>query len=191
MKYARIEDGYVLEVIDFDPAGKFHPAIIWQEVPDDVVAGATTEDGVNFTPPPDMPELEQPVEPDLETVREQRAKAARDAADAFMDFLTAKYSKYEKDSWPKQEAQAVELTSDANASAPFVRRMAARRGIDVDVLRQKIMNNVAVADFVASDILGQQQAYEDQIRAAETIEEAYAIQFEYEVPELPGEGGNG
>ncbi len=127
----------------------------------------------------------------LKKVKEEKAKAARDAADAFLDALNTKYSKYEEKSWPKQEAQATELTADPNAAAPFVRRMAARRGIDIEVLRQKIMDNVAAADFVASDILGQQQAYEDQIRAAETIEEIYAIQFDYEVPELPGEGGNG
>ncbi len=58
MKYARIDDGYVVEVIDFDPAGKFHPDIIWHEVPDDVVPGATTEDNTNFTLPEPEPESE-------------------------------------------------------------------------------------------------------------------------------------
>lgn len=36
MKWVRMADGKVAEVIDFNPEGKFHPAIVWEEAPDSV-----------------------------------------------------------------------------------------------------------------------------------------------------------
>jgi hypothetical protein len=35
-KWARIEDSEVREVIDFDPEGRFDPALVWVECGDDV-----------------------------------------------------------------------------------------------------------------------------------------------------------
>ncbi len=62
MKHARIENGQVLEVIAFNPTGKYHESIVWHEVPDDVEAGWTTTDNINFTEPEPEPGGEPPVE---------------------------------------------------------------------------------------------------------------------------------
>jgi len=55
--YARIKDNRAIEIIDFDPKGKFHESLKWQEVPDNVEQGWTT-DGQNWFPP----EISTPVE---------------------------------------------------------------------------------------------------------------------------------
>lgn len=47
MKWARIEDGVVLEIISEDPAGRYHPSIIWVPCGDEVEPGWTD----SFVPP--------------------------------------------------------------------------------------------------------------------------------------------
>lgn len=51
MKYARILNNIAQEIIDFDPAGRFHPdvAALFEPVPDEVNQGATLANGV-WTP---------------------------------------------------------------------------------------------------------------------------------------------
>ena len=51
MKHARILSGRVREIIDFDPAGKFNPSILWLPCGDLVEVG-DTHDGTDFGPPP-------------------------------------------------------------------------------------------------------------------------------------------
>jgi len=58
MKWARIKNNVAVEVINFNPRGKFHPSIIWIQVPDEVRQGWTT-DGTTWT----APEIQEPVEP--------------------------------------------------------------------------------------------------------------------------------
>lgn len=50
MKYGRLEDGVVFEIIDFNPAGKFNEALIWVAVPDDCETGWVYKNG-NVKPP--------------------------------------------------------------------------------------------------------------------------------------------
>lgn len=45
MKFARIENNTVLEVIEESPQGRYHPSIIWTEVPEDVQQNWKSFDG--------------------------------------------------------------------------------------------------------------------------------------------------
>lgn len=47
--WARIENNTVVEITDIDPAGRFHPLLVWVECPDYVQPGFTC-DGEVFTP---------------------------------------------------------------------------------------------------------------------------------------------
>ena len=60
MKHARIEEGTVREVIDFDPAGKFHHSLIWAACPDDTEQG-DLYDGATFSKPPPPPVPPPPI----------------------------------------------------------------------------------------------------------------------------------
>jgi hypothetical protein len=62
MKYARIKDGKVIETINFNPFGKFHASLQWQEIPVEVEQNWTTDDGDVFVPPidEDPPKLPDP-----------------------------------------------------------------------------------------------------------------------------------
>ena len=45
-KWARVENGVVVELITFDPVGLFHPSLVWVECADSVAVGMLYADGV-------------------------------------------------------------------------------------------------------------------------------------------------
>lgn len=53
-KWARIEDGKVMETTDLDPTGRFHPSLVWVSC-DDSVDQHYTYNGSTFAPPPPPP----------------------------------------------------------------------------------------------------------------------------------------
>ena len=62
--YARIEKNIAIEVISFDPKGKFHPSIKWLQVPSTVKQGWVLRGGE--WSPPVTPEPVDVVEPEAE-----------------------------------------------------------------------------------------------------------------------------
>ena len=50
-KWARIENNTVMEITNIDPEGRFHPALIWAECPEEVEQH-WTYDGKEFAAPP-------------------------------------------------------------------------------------------------------------------------------------------
>lgn len=73
MKYARIIDDVAQEVIDFDPAERFHPdvAALFEPVPDEVNQGATRDDRGAWTPyvapaPEPAPPAPEPAPPAID-----------------------------------------------------------------------------------------------------------------------------
>lgn len=49
-KWALVVDGIVVEVTDIDPAGRFHPSLVWVECDGEVETGWVCEDGVFSAP---------------------------------------------------------------------------------------------------------------------------------------------
>lgn len=47
--WARIENEEIKEIIDFDPAGKFHPSIVWEEITANEKVGMVRENGAWVT----------------------------------------------------------------------------------------------------------------------------------------------
>jgi hypothetical protein len=61
MTYARIVDGVAVEIVPFDPAGRYDPTWVWVECLEGTKPGATY-DGSEFTNPVE-PEPVEPTEP--------------------------------------------------------------------------------------------------------------------------------
>lgn len=78
--------------------------------------------------------------------------------------------KSERESWPKQEYEARNILSDPNFPAPYLTRLAERRGKGETAaqLANKVMKNVAVYEESHADLLGDFQA------EMKRIEEDYA-----------------
>ena len=106
--------------------------------------------------------------PSLEDAKTLKLAEILGKADMAAQVITAGYSAMEQSSWPQQRAEA-EALKDDQAAAPLLRGIADVRGIDVLVLRDKVLANVAKAEAATIALLGQQQSYEDQVRAV-TVE---------------------
>ena len=85
--------------------------------------------------------------------------------------LSNNYSSYELETFATQQAEWKLWSADSNASTPFIDALSAARGIDREVLLNKIGAN---ALNIAS-ILGLQQAKEDAIKACTAVAEVEAI----------------
>ena len=52
--WARTVDGVVVELIGIDPAGRYHPSLVWHPAPDGTLVGHLW-DGTRFSAPPAPP----------------------------------------------------------------------------------------------------------------------------------------
>jgi len=84
---------------------------------------------------------------------------------AAMSSIRARYSQPEQDSWPAQERDARALLADPDAPAVVLRGIATAAGRDLMELRDKVLANVAAAELVTGQIIGQQQAFERRLSA--------------------------
>lgn len=94
---------------------------------------------------------------------------------------------FERESWPKQEAEAKAYNADGNALTPYVDTLAASRGIPRALLLTKILEKVALYEAAHAYLTGLRQAKEDAIYALDiavvTHEDVLAISVDFMIPE--------
>ena len=93
--------------------------------------------------------------------------------------LYSNYSAGEKLSWSRQEEEARELLADENAAAPLLRVISSVRGMDLTELRDKVLANAQAYAQSSGSIIGQQQRFEDMVKAATTAAEVNDITVSY------------
>lgn len=106
---------------------------------------------------------------------EHAAAADKSAAEAgararygdLLSQLAAPYGPEERETWLVQESEARAWQSDNDAPCPMIRLMAANRGIDMDLMVQKILENAALFRAESGRLLGLQQKEIDQIYSDE------------------------
>lgn len=177
MKWARLENNIVFETIDFDPEGKFHPSIIWQEVPDNVDQHWTT-DGANWFPP----EIPTPVETMDEAAANFLIKKNSVQASINQQFAieTAAIKdgvvQEEIDTFATQEKEALAYQADNTADVPLISGLAAVRGLTVAELAARVLGHAAAYKAAMAQVMGKKHLLEDQVAAALTIEDLEAIE---------------
>ena len=127
-----------------------------------------------------------PAGPTLEGAQSAALTTIRAACDAALTPIAAQYPDREVQSWPQQIAEATALTSDAAATAPLLRQMAAMRPSLGDTqdervaeLARRILANAAAWSALAGPIIGHRQALEDQVMAAATPQAVTAIVIDF------------
>lgn len=92
-----------------------------------------------------------------------------DAGDQILAAVKAKYTEAEIESWSKQEQGAKDIRAGnvETEAAIFVTTIAQNRGIDVSILVNKILNNVATYGALSAKVIGEQQRLDDLIKMAE------------------------
>lgn len=73
------------------------------------------------------------------------------------------YSPEERETWKTQEEEAIQYQLDSESPCVMIRNMATQRGITIEELVTKILNNAATFRSATGDILGRQQAELDAL----------------------------
>lgn len=181
--YALIKtDGYIQELQDIDPDGRYAPPeemippmLAWVEVPagwepyinDDFT---WSESGGWVEPEPDYA---------LSRAKAEKLAAILAGANQVSAVVKARYSNPEIDSWQQQEAEARALLADSEAPAPLVRALAENVKTTAPEFAQRIVNNADLAAAATMVIILQQQSMEKAAKEAENIEAALAITVNY------------
>jgi len=85
----------------------------------------------------------------------------------------------EADTWTKQEYEARNWLANKALATPMIDAMATMRGMDREVLLEKVIAKADAFSAYIGAITGLRQRYEDQILAATTVEELARITLDY------------
>lgn len=96
-------------------------------------------------------------------IREAKKKEIRSGGSARLLALATPYSAEERESWPQQKEEALEFQRDQLCTCAMIRNMANTRGIAVNLMVDKILENADLFKAFAGQILGKQQRLIDQI----------------------------
>jgi hypothetical protein len=100
-------------------------------------------------------------------IRKLKTDEIREAGAARLSAMANPYRSAERETWATQQREARTWLNDHNAAVPMISAMAAERGLNLQEMVDKIMENVALFEAGSGQILGQQQRLLDQI-AVET-----------------------
>lgn len=120
----------------------------------------------------------------VEQARELKRLEILSGANRFSAFVRNPYSELEESSWldQRQQAEAV-LAGGTLAEDATLAVLAAKDGVTVEIFARRVLANVERAKLVVNTIVPQQQAYEKQLKAAQTMEAITAIIVNYTPPE--------
>ena len=125
--------------------------------------------------PDGRPVAVDPPPPSLEDTRAAKERALRTEGGRRLTAMAAPYREAETKTWDTQQREARAYLADSAAPTPMLSAMASIRGIALAEMVAKVMENVALFETAAGQILGRQQALLDQLAAAATVAEIEAI----------------
>ena len=175
MKYAQIQDNRVHWVFESDEKPDFAPYIqvVSLEGHDEVREGWVYNDGV----------FSEYVTPFKELISAKRAEIWN-TGDYILAQVKSRFTQAEIESWSKQEQGAKDIKSGNTETdaALFVTSIAQNRGIETNILVEKILNNVKNYGALSSKVIGEQQRLDDLIKQAEIdndIDKLNSIEWTY------------
>ena len=126
------------------------------------------------------------VGPELKTLEEVKAEKLAEIntmCDAALKAMTPTYPDRELLTFDQQKQEALAYTADSSSPCPLLSPLAAARGISLELLCQKVIAKATAFSTVSGTLIGQRQAYEDQLDLCETKDAVSAIQPVYSLPE--------
>lgn len=99
--------------------------------------------------------------------------------------LLVGYPQTEIDSFYRQEKEALAWQADKKAETPMLKKIAELRGVQFEVLVEKVIEKANILADIIGEIIGVRQKIEDRINAATEQAELDAIKNEVEKWQLP------
>ena len=116
-----------------------------------------------------------PPAPTLDEVKRLKIAEIELAAATEIAPITSAYPLAERDTWPIQEAEAVALTANSQASTPMLNAIAAARGQTLADVVSNVLTKAAAFKAVAGATFGKRKVKIDLVNAAATAEDVGAI----------------
>ncbi|MGC6358748.1 hypothetical protein ACNO7O_01780 [Bisgaard Taxon 45] len=98
--------------------------------------------------------------------------------DEMKSALLSGYPQAEIDSFYKQEKEALAYKADNSADTPLLKIIAQTRGVQFELLVEKVLEKSNQFSQAMGAIIGQRQKFEDRILATESIEDLTIIEQE-------------
>ena len=150
----------------------------WTEIPFEPAEGQRLINENDYHPNPQAA---------LAAAKTAKLHAAAEAAQRFIDVVAGLdgVPQFERDSWASQAIEAQAWAADHNAPTPILAGIAKARGVPLDILRERALAKSNAYTALTASVAGQRQAFEDQIRAADTLAALDAIAVAYRPPMMP------
>lgn len=100
-------------------------------------------------------------------------------ADEALSKVTSIYPMMEIVSWYKQELEAAQYRKDPSTPTPMTDAIALYRGIDKEILVDRILEKADLFAQVSGATFGRRQNLEDKLQRAKTVDEVKAIEVDY------------
>lgn len=111
----------------------------------------------------------------LEELKNEKLKSLNQACDYLLDKLTSTYPFGERETFYKQEGEAVAYKADPTSPCPCLQAIAKNRGIPLEVLVEKVLQKSALFAACTGEIIGERQKLEDELDLASTEKEVNAL----------------
>lgn len=125
----------------------------------------------------------------VDDIATEQPVSIKDAVELQIETINADYSNaihnmvkdtpdFERESWPKQEAEAKAYSLDQSSQTPYIDTLAISRGVPRELLLAKILEKVSLYEVAHAHLTGLRQAKEDALKALPadcTIEDIEAI----------------
>ena len=99
-----------------------------------------------------------------------------------LEALTPTYPERELTTFDKQESEARAYLADPTASTPLLSALAAARGIELADFVGRVIAKADAFTIASGFIIGQRQALEDRLDAAQTVDDVQAVIFSISMP---------
>lgn len=116
----------------------------------------------------------------LTAKKETLLASLADKADKIKNGLLSGYPQTEIESFYRQEKEALAWRADNKADAPMLKQIARVRNIPFDVLVQKVLEKSDRFAVAIGLIIGQRQAFEDELLGLNTVEDLIKLEKEIE-----------
>lgn len=113
----------------------------------------------------------------LERVRAEARTRIDSAYEATIGMIAASYPPTERDSWPKQEAEARAWVANNLAPTPLLSAIAVARGTTLANISTRVIANADAYAVYAGGVIGKRQARMSQVDAATTVAGLEAISW--------------
>ena len=121
----------------------------------------------------------------LSNAKAQKLMEVAQAAQAFIDNAVQDAApRVERDTYPLQAAEAESWALDSNSPTPLLEGIANARNIDLNGLRQRTLDKSRVWQALCASVIGQRQAFEDQIKQAADIDQVTNVVPVFHLPTL-------